>query len=102
MDEANSATSGQRPDCCPHLNADDPRCASRLCLSRLDQAFSVCLGAFHACPMFHRINDERAGGESQVSGQAHAIAISSPSRNARPLIGLTVHAPAIALRPTGT
>jgi hypothetical protein len=99
MDEAMSANNGQRADGCPHLNSDDPRCASRLCLSRLDQAFTVCFGAFHACPMFHRINGElsRHAEESSDSGPEPAL----PDAGLPP-IRLTIQAQAVALRPTGT
>lgn len=47
---------------CPHVNLNDPRCGSRFCLGRLDQAFTVCFGAFHGCPMYHRINTEQIDG----------------------------------------
>ena len=53
-------TAAQRLGSCPHVNRNDPRCASRFCLGRLDQAFTVCFGSFHGCPMFHRINVELA------------------------------------------
>ncbi len=43
---------------CPHLDRDDARCAHRLSLGRIDQAFSVCFSAFHACPVFQRISAE--------------------------------------------
>lgn len=59
MDEASTGvrrgTSG-----CPHVNRNDPRCGSRFQLGRLEQAFAVCFGAFHGCPMYHRINHEQA------------------------------------------
>jgi hypothetical protein len=45
---------------CPHLDRNDLRCATRLSLGRIEQAFSVCFGAYHGCPMFHRINGEQA------------------------------------------
>jgi len=45
-------------DGCPHVNRNDPRCGTRFCLGRLDQAFCVCFGTYYACPMYHRINDE--------------------------------------------
>jgi hypothetical protein len=47
-------------DGCPHVNRNDPRCATRFSLGRIDQAFDVCFGAYHVCPMYHRINVENA------------------------------------------
>ncbi len=74
---------------CPHIDRDDPRCASRFNIGRLDQAFSVCFGSFHGCPMFHRINHEQFRRERQVDARV-------------PLITITAHGRSIPLRPTGT
>lgn len=46
------------PGCCPHVDRNDPRCGSRFSLGRIDQAFCVCFGSFHSCPMYHRISGE--------------------------------------------
>jgi hypothetical protein len=46
---------------CPHVDRNDPRCNSRFSLGRIDQAFCVCFGAFHACPMYHQINADLSG-----------------------------------------
>jgi hypothetical protein len=43
---------------CPHVDRNDARCGHRFSLGRIDQAFSVCFGAFHACPLFRRLSDE--------------------------------------------
>ena len=40
---------------CPHIDRDDPRCAHRLSLNRIDQAFNVCFGSYRGCPVFQRI-----------------------------------------------
>jgi hypothetical protein len=48
---------------CPHVNRNDPRCGTRFSLGRLDQAFCVCFGTYHACPMYHRISGELARAE---------------------------------------
>jgi hypothetical protein len=82
-------------DGCPHLNRDDARCASRLCLGRLEQAFSVCFGAFHVCPMYHIINRE-ADGELEPASARPLIA----ARVA--LTPLTMQEQRIARRATGT
>ena len=50
----------ERWGACPHVDRNDARCGHRLSIGRLDQAFSVCFGSFHACPHFHRINNEVA------------------------------------------
>ena len=92
MDDT-SARRGQ--DGCPHLNRDDARCASRLCLGRLEQAFSVCFGAFHVCPMYHVINREAARQlEPEAAGRRFAAsAVVTP---------ITMHDQRITLRATGT
>lgn len=43
---------------CPHVDRNDSRCGSRFSLGRLEQAFTVCFGSYHVCPMFHQINIE--------------------------------------------
>ena len=45
-------------DACPHVDRNDARCSHRFSLGRIEQAFSVCFGAFHACPLFRRLNHE--------------------------------------------
>ena len=71
---------------CPHVDRIDARCGTRFSLGRIDQAFSVCFGAFHGCPMYHRINSE------------------VPQPAAIPaLVTITVsHAATVPLRATGT
>jgi len=73
---------------CPYVNRDDPRCSSRLSLDRIEQAFDVCFGAFHTCPMYHQIGDEFATAEAAA--------------RRRPLITVTAHGLAVPLRATGT
>ena len=67
MDDVNASkvatmrpTTRSTPGTCPLVNLDDPRCDSRLSLSHLDQAFAVCFGAYHTCPMYKSITRERA------------------------------------------
>lgn len=74
---------------CPHIDRDDPRCASRFNIGRLDQAFSVCFGSFYGCPMYHRINHEQA---------RRPLSFAEPA----PLITITAHGRTLPLRPTGT
>jgi len=73
---------------CPHVNRDDQRCNSRFSLGRIDQAFCVCFGAFHVCPMYHQINTEVA---HQREAQAQP-----------PLIRVTANGSALPLLATGT
>ncbi|UCD76460.1 MAG: hypothetical protein JSV91_05955 [Phycisphaerales bacterium] len=76
---------------CPHVDRNDPRCNSRFSLGRLDQAFCVCLGAFHACPMYHQINaDLSAAGTGAVA----EIPL--------PVVGVTIGGLDAALRATGS
>jgi len=44
------------PGQCPFVLAEDPQCASRLTLGRLDQAMTICFGRFQTCPMYHRLS----------------------------------------------
>lgn len=50
----------ERWGACPHVDRNDARCGHRFSIGRLEQAFSVCFGSFHACPHYHRINNEVA------------------------------------------
>src|SRR5688572_11588352 len=45
---------------CPHVDRNDARCGHRFSIGRLDQAFNVCFGSYHACPLYQRINNEVA------------------------------------------
>ena len=66
--EAGGGTAtGAATSSCPHVNRNDPRCATRFSLGRINQAFTVCFGAYHGCPMYHRINSEIAADAAEVS-----------------------------------
>ncbi len=43
---------------CPHVETNDPRCQERFRMAELDAMYRYCLGGFHGCPLFHRINRE--------------------------------------------
>jgi len=100
-----------RAGACPHVNLNDARCATRFSLGRIHQAFSVCFGAFHGCPMFHRINCEvsalETAGAHAAPEPAPLVAITVAGRGA-PAIAATTgrprggHADEVSLRPTGT
>ena len=45
--------------CCPFINRDDPRCASRFTLNRMHEAFGECLGAYHGCQTYHELQRRR-------------------------------------------
>jgi hypothetical protein len=76
-------------DCCPHIERNERMCASRFTLNRVDQAFSVCCGSWHCCPMYARISMQIAEDE--------AVDVPVP-------VVLTVHTDGRLerLRPTGT
>jgi hypothetical protein len=76
------------PGACPHVDRDDARCSSRFSLGRIDQAFCVCFGAFHACPMYHRINSELPRATVSATGAA--------------IVTVSAHGHALSLRATGT
>jgi hypothetical protein len=44
--------------CCPFLDRDDSRCAHRLTLSHLDEAFAYCLHHYRRCPLYHQLMRE--------------------------------------------
>ncbi|MCA9296925.1 MAG: hypothetical protein KC983_10410 [Phycisphaerales bacterium] len=83
---------------CPHIDRDDHRCSSRFCLGRINQAFSVCFGAYKACPMFHSINRECAA----VVDKAVADQTETTVRRSPPLVHITAHGSSLTLRATGT
>jgi hypothetical protein len=83
---------GRQSELCPHIEQNDVRCNHRFCLTRLDQAFSVCLGAFHGCPMYHRLNRESDA----------PLRLAHDGEASIPLIDVTTHGRTIALRPTGS
>ncbi len=78
---------------CPHIDRDDHRCSSRFCLGRINQAFSVCFGAYKACPMFHSINREHAADMAEADATV---------RHTPPLVHITAHGTSLTLRATGT
>jgi hypothetical protein len=95
MDHAGAVGTRERNErvgTCPHIDRNDARCATRFSLGRIRQAFEVCFGAFHGCPMYHRINRELP-----VAG-----------RPERPTVEVTIscgeprHARPVPLRATGT
>lgn len=92
VSQALSHARGRSHDLCPHIEHNDVRCSHRFSLTRLDQAFSVCLGAFHGCPMYHRLNRE---------GDA-TLGLTGDGEPPIPLITITTHGQHLALRPTGT
>ncbi len=75
-----SAKSRKIMSACPHIDRDDPRCASRLCLGKLDQAFCVCFGAYRSCLMYHRINSEHER-NPQSNLLNHLLALTSDGNN---------------------
>ena len=92
VSEAVSHVRGRTSDLCPHIEQNDVRCSHRFSLTRLEQAFSVCLGAFHGCPMYHRLNRES---DNELPSPHHFEA-------PLPFISITTHGQHLALRPTGT
>lgn len=67
---------------CPHVDRNDARCGTRFSINRIDQAFSVCFGSFHGCPMFHRINGELRSRAQHVDETPLTL----------PFVAVTVHA----------
>lgn len=48
---------------CPYLENRDSRCADRLSLERLREAFLFCAGNYDHCTIFHQIRIERRRSE---------------------------------------
>ena len=69
---------------CPFINQEDPRCASRFRLSRLGEAFDVCLREPESCPVHAALSREQASDQ----GRAHAREYGSGGSN--PTIHITV------------
>jgi len=56
---------------CPFVNLQDRRCANRLTLGHLDQAFGLCFGQHSLCAVYARLQREQAEseGSNRVDGQ---------------------------------
>ncbi|MCG3181541.1 MAG: hypothetical protein BIFFINMI_03937 [Phycisphaerae bacterium] len=52
---------------CPFLDSADSRCAQRLSLNNLKQAFQYCFGRHHACPLHTQLLAERVIERQQSS-----------------------------------
>ena len=84
---------------CPHVDRNDARCGHRFSLGRIDQAFSVCFGAFHACPLFHRLSDEVDLAAEDITGPQPLVEVRIIVRGSR---GRARSADVGALRATGS
>lgn len=81
---------------CPFIDRNDPRCAHRFSLNRMNQAFTVCLNEYRTCPMYRQLSRER---EAPRDPQPYTLTLEG-----RPLDRLTpaFGTAALALRPTGS
>ena len=52
---------------CPHMNMNDPRCARHFSLSRLSEAFTICLNGYEDCPTYYQIRMEHAHGPDAIT-----------------------------------
>jgi hypothetical protein len=66
--------------CCPFIEDGNPACSSRFTLGHLDQAYSVCFGAYQSCSVYQ-----------QLAGIAGAAPLD-----------MTINGHAVELRPTGS
>jgi hypothetical protein len=79
---------------CPYLDQNDPRCAGRLTLGHLDEAFSFCLDGYQRCPNFHRLNRE-----GRLPGGARPpLRLIDDDRIGPPLTHVTCRGRSIAVR----
>ena len=83
---------------CPHIDRNDARCGHRFSLGRIEQAFGVCFGAFHGCPIYHRINHEIHDQHERITYTCAGAAATSQAEPSR----ITIHIAGQPLRATGT
>lgn len=121
-----SQRSARESVACPFIDEADPRCAGRFSLSRLGEAFGICLNKHRCCSIYSQLrrelgepipitiharplaaprppvavdaNGARASGLDGASEGPHVIRISS-AQAASPIIAARV---AGELRPTGS
>lgn len=76
--------SRSKPECfgCPHMNLNDPRCARHFSLSRLSEAFTICLNGYTDCPTYYQIRVEHAHNPSTIAAQAFSTAAAGGLRPA--------------------
>ena len=43
---------------CPFIDLNDPRCDRHFTLSRIADAFGLCLGNYQSCPIYHTLSAE--------------------------------------------
>lgn len=67
ISETIATSGGVASGACPHVDRNDARCSHRFSLGRIEQAFNVCFGTFHACPLYHRIGGEIA----EITSEQH-------------------------------
>jgi len=94
---------------CPHIDRNDSRCGHRFTLGRLDQAFSVCMGGYHGCPIYQRITNELQHPDIEITIPRPALTkltlnarLPVTSSNRAELVGQTPQSGGISLRRTGT
>ena len=51
----------QTPQTCPYLDLADVRCASRLTMKSLAEAYRLCFGSPQTCPVHQRLAGECPG-----------------------------------------
>ena len=61
--------SNRKRECfgCPFMNLNDPRCARHFSLSRLNEAFTICLNGYTDCPTYYQIRVEHAHGLAAIT-----------------------------------
>ena len=99
----------EREGACPFIDCDDARCDVRFSLSRLDQAFHVCLnGGYVRCPTYYQLAGYTP---SYPTGLVSSTSVRGPHRDADrdAPIRLTLHGRVVRgtgdgseLRPTGS
>jgi hypothetical protein len=102
--EGGDAAAGASGGGCPHIDRNDARCGHRFSLGRLEQAFNVCFGAFHACPLYQRISGEVAIDDSEGVASPCAGGRQRTLVEVRVLVGHLAREPrrVVELRQTGS
>lgn len=52
---------------CPFMNRDDPRCVRHFSLSRVSEAYTICLNGYKDCPTYYQIRVEHAHGPTAIA-----------------------------------
>lgn len=92
---------------CPFVDLNDKRCASHFTLSRMDEAFDLCMRRHLHCVTYYQILQERRGASSElgipnvrITIEGRSIAVRDPRKE--PAVAATISCAPPELRATGS